>query len=72
MLEYLNNLCILLTMKVNNFIEEEKGAVDLVTIVVLIGIAIVLAVLFRDRITALLNTLFDILEGNAVNAMGGG
>lgn len=69
MLEYLNNLCILLTMKVNTFIEEEKGAVDLVTIVVLIGIAVILAVFFRQQIQGLLETLFGTITENATNAI---
>ncbi len=69
MLEYLNNLCILLTMKVNNFIEEEKGAVDLVAIVVLIGIAVVLALLFRTQIEGLLNSMFSTISENAQNAI---
>ncbi len=64
MLEYLNNLYILLTWKVNNFIEEEKGAVDLVTIIVLIAIAIVLAVAFKSAITKVLINLFKSIEGN--------
>ena len=69
MLEYLNNLCILLTMKVTNFIEEEKGAVDLVAIVVLIGIAVLLALLFRTQIEGLLNSMFSTISENATNAI---
>ena len=49
----------------NAFIRDEKGAVDLVTVVVLIGIALALAVIFRQRIGNLLNTLFDSIDQNA-------
>ena len=54
MFDFLNRLYIVLSMQVNNFLEEEKGAVDLITIVVLIGIAIVLAVVFRDKMKEIL------------------
>ncbi len=68
MLELLDSLYIMAMCRINCLKEEERGAVDLVTIVVLIGIAIVLAVLFRSRIEALLGTLFDNIESNATKA----
>lgn len=40
------------------FLEEERGAVDIVAIVVLIGIAVVLALFFKEQIGNLLNQLF--------------
>jgi hypothetical protein len=57
-------------MQVNNFLEEEKGAVDLITIVVLIGIAIVLAVVFRDKMKEILNTLLGNIQSSATSAIG--
>lgn len=65
MLEVLNVLYISAMIHVKNFFTDEKGAVDLVTVVVLIGIALALAVIFRQRIGQLLNTLFDTIEQNA-------
>lgn len=52
-----------------NFLEEERGAVDIVAIVVLIGIAVLLAVLFKDQVTGLLNGLFGTINKNATNAV---
>lgn len=52
-----------------NFLKEERGAVDIVAIVVLIGIAVLLAVLFKDQVTGLLNSLFETINKNATNAV---
>lgn len=70
MFDFLNRLYIVLSMQVNNFLEEEKGAVDLITIVVLIGIAIVLAVVFRDKMKEILNTLLGNIQSSATSAIG--
>ena len=71
MLEVLDALYIGAMIQINNFFTDEKGAVDLVTIVVLIGIAIAVAVIFKDRITKLVNDLFDQLGPKANQAIGG-
>ena len=49
--------------------KEERGAVDIVAIVVMIGIAVLLAVFFRKQITALLTNLFNTINTNATNAV---
>lgn len=46
------------------FLEEERGAVDIVAIVVLIGIAVALALFFREQITEILGGLFDTISDN--------
>lgn len=51
------------------FIYDEDGAVSIVTIVVLIGIAILLAVVFRGKIESLLNTLFGTIEESGKKAI---
>ena len=56
-------------MKLREFCNKEDGDVNIVSIVVLIGIAVLLAIIFKDAITNLLNTLFDTIEGNATNAI---
>ena len=56
-------------MKLNEFCRKENGDVNVVSIVVLIGIAVVLAVIFRGLISNLLNTLFKSIEENAKNAV---
>ena len=58
-------------IKVKEFFTDEKGAVDIVAIVVLMGIAVLLALLFQEQITNLLNTLFQAITGNATNAVNG-
>ena len=56
-------------VKVGDFFADESGEVNIVTIVVLIGIAILLALLFKEQITNLLNTLFEAITGNATDAI---
>ena len=51
------------------FIDDEDGAVSIVTIVVLIGIAILLAVVFRKQIETLLNTLFSSITKSGTDAI---
>ena len=53
----------------DSFMKEEKGAVDLVVIVVLIAIALVLAALFRKQIGELLDRLFDTMNQKAQDAV---
>ena len=53
----------------DSFMKEEKGAVDLVVIVVLIAIALVLAALFRRQIGELLDKLFETMNQNAQEAV---
>ena len=57
--------------RIYRFFHEEDGAVDIVAIVVLIGIAVLLAVVFRQQITDLLNTLFDSINKTATEAVEG-
>ena len=69
----MGKLCMMAYIKVmqakQKFLEEERGAVDIVAIVVLIGIAVLLAVLFKDQVTGLLNSLFETINKNATNAV---
>lgn len=58
-------------MKLRQLISDEKGAVDIVAIVVLIGIAVLLAVIFKDQIAALLESLFGTITENANNTVNG-
>lgn len=53
----------------DSFMKEEKGAVDLVVIVVLIAIALVLAALFRKQIGQLLDSLFETMNEKAKEAV---
>ena len=58
-------------MKLRQLISDEKGAVDIVAIVVLIGIAVLLAIVFRKQIEGLLTQLFRTITGTATNAVQG-
>ena len=53
----------------DSFMKEEKGAVDLVVIVVLIAIALVLGALFRRQIGELLDKLFETMNQKAQEAV---
>lgn len=52
------------------FLEEERGAVDIVAIVVLIGVAVALALYFKDEIAGILGTLFGNIKAEAGKATG--
>ena len=56
----------------NKFMRDEEGDVNIVSMVVLIGIAVLLAVFFRQQIQGLLTTLFSTITQNATEAVGGG
>ena len=45
--------------KVEEFKNQERGAVDIIAIVVLNVIAVAVAFLFKDQIVALINKLFE-------------
>lgn len=56
-------------LKVERFFKNEDGEVNIIAIVVLIGIAILLALIFKNRIAELINSLFDTIDQNAQNAV---
>lgn len=49
------------------FTRDEEGAVDIVAIVVLIGIAVVVALIFKDAIVKLIESLFNGMQDEKVN-----
>ena len=55
--------------KVMDFAKKENGDVNIVSIVVLIGIAVLLAIIFRKAIGNLLNNMFNTINRNANNAI---
>ena len=60
-----------LKLKAKSFLTNEKGAVDIVAIVVLIGIAVLLALVFKDNLERLLESLFGTITDSATQAVGG-
>ena len=51
------------------FSEEEKGAVEVVTIVVIIGIVIILAAVFKKQIGDLIKNLLNKISSDANNVI---
>jgi hydrogenase/urease accessory protein HupE len=56
-------------MKLRDLFTDEKGEVNIVAIVILIGIAVILALIFKDQIKALLETLFGTITRKATDAV---
>lgn len=69
MINYAKFLAFKAGMKLREFFSKEDGEVNIVAIVILIGIAVLLAVIFKGHISNLLNTLFKTIESNATNAI---
>lgn len=61
---YTNLVCGMKALK-----EEERGAVDIVAIVVMIGVAVLLAVVFKEELAKLLRALFGTIKGQANSAI---
>ena len=55
--------------KIRDFVKKENGDVNIVSIVVLIGIAVLLAIIFRKAISNLLNSMFNTIGKNVNNAI---
>ncbi len=51
--------------KVKDVFTDETGDVNVVAIVVLIGVAVALALFFKDQIAGILETLFDNIDTEA-------
>ena len=62
----MNNFAMKMYVKYLNskqdFLQNEVGAMGVVETVILIGAAVVLAILFKDRITEMINGLLDKLQ----------
>ncbi|MCQ2455537.1 MAG: flagellin-like protein [Clostridia bacterium] len=73
MLQKLNTMAtyavISMRCKVREFMKKENGDVNIVSIVVLIGIAVLLAILFRKQVGNLINNLFNTIGNNANSAV---
>ena len=55
--------------RIKSFLEKENGEVNIVAIVILIGIAVFLAIIFRNGIANLLGELFDAIGTRATDAI---
>lgn len=54
---------------IKKFLTKEDGDVNVVAIVVLIGVAVLLAILFKDQISNLMKKLIEAITGNADEAI---
>lgn len=69
MLQNLNVMMVFAKARLNSFLRDERGDVNIVSIVVLIGIAVLLAIVFKDAIGELLTNLLETITGNATGAV---
>lgn len=58
-----------MNMKFDQLLHDEAGEVNIVAIVILIGIAVVLAIVFKDAIMELIKNLLEAIKGNATDAI---
>ena len=72
MLSNLKLMALIAKCALRRFFTKENGDVNVVSIVVLIGIAVVLAIIFRDAISSLIEDLLDTIRGNAEGAIANG
>ena len=68
MLNMLDMYLLPLKLKVKKFFTNEDGDTNIVSMVVLIGIAVLLAIVFKDAIAELIQDLLDAITGNATDA----
>ena len=61
----LNGLIIRGKVLFNRFLRDEEGDVNVVSIVVLIGVAVLLAVVFKKQAKKLIETLFEAIGTSA-------
>ena len=65
MMSYIDMFLMTLKLKAMGFLKDEKGEVSIVSMVVLIGVAVLLAIVFKDAIGDLIQNLLDTIETNA-------
>ena len=71
MLQTLDSLWFMAKYKMHAFLTDENGDVNIVSMVVLIGIAVLLAIVFRDAIKSLITNLLATISNNATDAVNG-
>lgn len=65
MMMYLN----IAKLKAEEFFKDENGAVDIVAIVVLMGIVVLVALVFKKQLSGLVTDLFKTITGTANDAI---
>lgn len=69
MFQKLDSLMLMAKWKIKAFLTDEKGDVNIVSMVVLIGMAVILAIVFRDQISELIKNLLNAIQKNAKDAI---
>lgn len=69
MMNAINMFLMSAKLKLQEFCTKENGDVNIVSIVVLIGIAVLLAIVFKDAIGGLIEDLLETITGNATDAV---
>jgi len=69
LVNWFDTMKIVTKCKVNEFFTSEEGDVNVVSLVVLIGVAVVLAIVFKDSIKSLLESLLETITGKATDAV---
>lgn len=72
MVNKLNLAAIRLKVFIDSFLHEERGAVDIVAIVILCAVAIALAVVFRDQLKGIIQSLLSGIGSKAESEFLGG
>jgi len=67
MLKVLDKMYIGMKNRMRNFLTNEDGAVDIVAIVVLCGIVVAVAVVFRDQISGFIKDIFNKIDTDPIN-----
>lgn len=70
-MKFLDKMYLRARVAMHCFLTDEEGAVDIVAIVVLIGIAVLLALIFQKELETLIKNLFATIGGNAEDAVNG-
>lgn len=65
MMAYVDMFLLTLKLKVMGFLKDEKGEASIVAMVVLIGIAVLLAIVFKTEIGKLIKGLLKTITDNA-------
>lgn len=69
MMNMLTGIVLNARLKIENFFRKEDGEVNIIAIIILMAVAITLALLFKDKVKDLMDTLFGALERKASNAI---
>ena len=69
MLNLFDQLYIALSCRLNTSKTDETGGSEMIAVVVMIGIVVILAIVFKDKIADLVKSIFETTESNANEVM---